>query len=591
MLRNNRTRIWRRVAALWIDSLFVYALAVTVLRVAGAVSLRIPVEPLFVALAAAYGSIMIAWRQGTVGKVLLGLRVTHTVTEHPGLGSSVLREVFGKWLLLVVFPVILGRVVVGRAWIPTIFELVVVALVGILLAFSWIWKSATPWDLVARTEVVRVYQAGHKTIMRMLLCLIAVTLLGSGVEVGPLFWHRPIESTFALFRDSRPLAGYSSFLKEKHPGPKDYIFDLFNQHDIVVVCERYHEEQTQWQFISDLVEDPRFTERVGHVFTEYGNAKVQPFLDSFMTSPCLSEPEIAAKSIHIMRNFTIWPAWDIRSFYDYLGRLYRLNHSLSPALQVKHYFCDDEPLWGDIRTQQDFKDLLRTIVPLRDRTMAKNIILQFHSIQRDQDPRRKALVIMNYRHAFGLVNRDSNQTFDNTTAYLIQAFPGKVANVLLNTNILVVVPIQSGSWDAAFAARGNTPMGFSFAGSPFGSDGFDLFPFNPSLKGSYTYSDAFTGYVFLNALDDQSRAPMIPHFFDGFEAEALRRAKISERMEANVAAAIELDKAGWEQPPRDMPHAIIQTILQIGTLGVLLIGLPVAATSAYARTHEPANSA
>lgn len=52
--------------------------------------------------------------------------------------------------------------------------------------------------------------------------------------------------------------------------PKDYIFKLFENSDIVVLGERDHRDSIQYNFILDLLADSRFAERVGHVYTEVG---------------------------------------------------------------------------------------------------------------------------------------------------------------------------------------------------------------------------------------------------------------------------------------------------------------------------------
>ena len=43
--------------------------------------------------------------------------------------------------------------------------------------------------------------------------------------------------------------------------PKDYIFKLFEKSDIVVLGERDHRDSIQYNFILDLLSDPRFAER------------------------------------------------------------------------------------------------------------------------------------------------------------------------------------------------------------------------------------------------------------------------------------------------------------------------------------------
>ena len=57
---------------------------------------------------------------------------------------------------------------------------------------------------------------------------------------------------------------------QKGVSPKEYIFKLFEQSDIVVLGERDHRDTVQYNFILDLLADSRFAERVGYVYTEVG---------------------------------------------------------------------------------------------------------------------------------------------------------------------------------------------------------------------------------------------------------------------------------------------------------------------------------
>jgi hypothetical protein len=94
-----------------------------------------------------------------------------------------------------------------------------------------------------------------------------------------------------LFADNlvqKTSATYVSFLKKEHARPVDYVLQLFDQYDLVILCERVHTESTQWDFIYELVSDQRFIDHVGNIFTEYGVINLQPDLDRFMQIKNLS---------------------------------------------------------------------------------------------------------------------------------------------------------------------------------------------------------------------------------------------------------------------------------------------------------------
>jgi hypothetical protein len=140
----------------------------------------------------------------------------------------------------------------------------------------------------------------------------------------------------------------------------------------------------------------------------------------------------------------------------------------------------------------------------RDRIMADNIVTKFNEI-RKAGSRNKALVIMNYRHACPHFKPEDGRGSENTGGFLMEAYPGKVSNVMINTLAMlpgtndkhaVFTAFQQGKWDAAFAVLGNPNVGFDFKGSPLGEDGFDFWPFPNRLR----YQDVFTGFVFFQPL-------------------------------------------------------------------------------------------
>jgi uncharacterized RDD family membrane protein YckC len=567
-----------------------YSLSIVIIQLADRVTLRLPLEPVFVIVAAVYNTLMLGGLQQTIGKMLLGLGVTLHDGKPASLKTYFLREVIFKWFTLLLLPPIIGRILVGGSWIPTLFDFLaaLLALLYALALFGFTRKMF--YDLIAGTKVIRVSISDRRKITQALLAILALTLLGIAIETEPLLEHKWISSKLALLRSPRSLAPYTTFLQQPHPSPQDYVIQLFDKYDIVVICERSHAEETQWKFIFQLVSDPRFIDHVGHVFTEYGNAKLQPFLNEFMATPNLSDSQIHERLLHIMRNLTIWPVWNIRSFYDYLGKLYRLNQKLTPEKQIKHYFCDDEPLWDSLKTKGDWWRLWRYAVPLRDQTMASGIIAQFKALQSSSERREKALVIMNYRHAFGPIRDSHGHLRGNCAEFLFQEFPDRIANVLLNTNILLMVPIQNGSWDLAFKEVGNQPIGFSFAKSPFGSDPFDYLPYPFWVKGRYDYADVFTGFVFLNPLDEQLEAPAIPGFYKGFENEVVRRADVSQQQVAIYTDAIAREKAGILTGSEPMPHPLLETWFEHAILVVLVLAIPIVVITAIGRYREAAIS-
>jgi hypothetical protein len=198
---------------------------------------------------------------------------------------------------------------------------------------------------------------------------------------------------------------YVTFLKQGHAAPVDYVIALFDRYDVVVLCERLHPESSQWEFIWQVVNDPRFIERVGHVFTEYGQAGMQTYLNTFMNTNSLTDSEIHERAVHIMRNFPIWPAWTNTNFYTYLKRLYVLNQSLPLTKRIHHHFTDAPVDWSALKTKSQYQAYHSLVSPNRDERMARSVIEEMGKLAKSENKPPKCLVVMNYRHAFDLTGR------------------------------------------------------------------------------------------------------------------------------------------------------------------------------------------
>jgi hypothetical protein len=206
--------------------------------------------------------------------------------------------------------------------------------------------------------------------------------------------------------------------------------------------------------------------------------------------------------------------------------------------------------------------------------MAQSVIEKMGQLAESRSTPPKCLVVMNYRHAFDLTGRSPEVKRTNTYEFIKDAFGNRAANVLLNTRIVISVPIAEGLWDRSFEETGNQPAGFDFKGSPFGKDPFDMFPFNPAVKGKLKYQDVFTGLVYAHPLDDQYLQNGIPGYFDGFEEEVLRRARlISENFSLKIKYLIYREKKSNVARKSELPGHEIETLLELYLLGFNGVGL------------------
>jgi hypothetical protein len=323
---------------------------------------------------------------------------------------------------------------------------------------------------------------------------------------------------------------YVQFLKQQETSPVDYVMGLFERHDVVILCERAHPEMTQYDLIFELVADPRFLQQVGHVYTELGTSSIRTRVESYLvgTPPTEADPDEQLKGI--FRDFD-WgtPVYARPNYYRFLRRVRQLNQPLPPNRKVRVFPSDLPFAWQGMTAEkyQAFRKDLRH----RDRAIAEQIIEKYDAIRQSVETRKKALVIMNYRHAFdhlSITRGDRTKRWENVGGYLMAAYPGRVANVMLNSFRLLpgssdtqagVTAISDGRWDAAFAVVGERSVGFDFEGSPFGDDRFDYFPLDTGQE----YGDAFTGFVFHEPLRNHKMALGIPELVDESFVEELRR--------------------------------------------------------------------
>jgi hypothetical protein len=351
---------------------------------------------------------------------------------------------------------------------------------------------------------------------------------------------------------------YVRFLENQRQSPVDYVLGLFEKADLVVLCERFHTEVTQYDFIYDLVSDARFQTRVGNIFTELGTSALRPSLESFLLNGTLSEAQVNERLRYIAQNFDFGPVWKKTNIFDFLRKLHYLNRSLARERRVHVYPSDIEARWEQM-TKEGWQEV-RKQLGKRDEIMAENIIGNLKEL-RQTNPQAKGLVIMNYRHAFPHLKSQTGRQVQNTTGFLMAAFPGRVANVMLNSVGLlpgttdqrpVLGALQEGKWDAAFAAVGNRNVGFDFQSSPLGEDAFDYFPF---VAHQLRYQDVFTGLVFFKPLEAHRHSLGLPGLIDESFAEELKRREsiTGDSSQSDVSREIEELKTahvtvGYDQP-------------------------------------------
>ncbi len=317
---------------------------------------------------------------------------------------------------------------------------------------------------------------------------------------------------------SKDIDRYVEFISASRKSPVDYILKKFSQSDIVLLCERHHDEFTQYELILQLISDKRFIKQVGHIFTEIGSSANNHKFAQILSEKYLNELEIEETVLKFYRDLSYYPLWEKYPFFYFLQNIARLNNTLEDENKFRLYFTDLAFSWTDM-TPEKYSAFRKSLAG-RDKYMAQQIIQIYNKIKSSPGQRKKALIIMNYRHAFNDYSYDDGRNRDNVGRYLFEKYKGSISNIMLNSlaikegdtaGSISFELIQNGKWDAAFAAAGNPDIGFDFVNTPFGEDTFDYYPFRSS---GVKYKDVFTGFIFYRSIQSHRKIWGIPNIIN-----------------------------------------------------------------------------
>ncbi len=375
-----------------------------------------------------------------------------------------------------------------------------------------------------RVSGIKILRSGDKAtsadkpayIRKLCVVYLSVILIGCGARIINTVVTNDIKNITEAPLDVVPrptgnsVREYADFLKDKRQDINDYILGLFENYDHVILCERHHQEMTQYDMIYDLVTDSRFVDKVGVVFTEIGCAESRDDYKDFLYTS-FSDDSLVEKGLasFLTDNQSVHLLWPNTNWFNFLKRMYYFNHGKENKVEI--LFADRN--WID-----------RGLLHARDSIMADNIISTVET-----DSIGKSLIIMNYRHSY--------LTPGNCGYYVDRKFPGKVANVMINfakTDIISLLsgeeatePLQNGRWDVAFEQMPDDEFAFDFKDSPFGSDDFDHFVLPWSMERGKKYQDMFTGMIYYKAPEKQYTSIGFSHLFD---PENITRLKEREQL-------------------------------------------------------------
>lgn len=306
------------------------------------------------------------------------------------------------------------------------------------------------------------------------------------------------------------IAPYVDFLKTQSVQPGDYLLQQYDQYDIVVFCERDHRDLTQYYFLAELINDPRFYTRVSTIYTELGACNYNRELNQVLTDTLSSEKAIEARLISIYRDISYQVIWDKYNLFWFMREVYRFNrqHAGYPiSIEMTSHEFD----WSSITDSAMYRRKFEEVESMYDTSMASFVTSHFRAKQVEK--RNKALIIMNYPHTLVRWTNPKNKTFEKQFAsYLNKALPGKACYIMVNPARLNTSPVAGGKWDAAFKACGYPKVGFDFKNTPFARDTFDVWP--PKNTGPLLFGDLFDGFIYINPTHDMQYAIGFPGFVD-----------------------------------------------------------------------------
>jgi hypothetical protein len=336
----------------------------------------------------------------------------------------------------------------------------------------------------------------------------------------------------AAFAQKPEVIPYIDFLKTQHTDPVEYVFQLFEKYDIVILGERDHRDTTQYELVQKILSDPRFTENVGNVFTEVGVSNRTEWANRVVKGAYKSQADFEAELRKLYREADYEVLWEKYNFWKYLSGVYRINKGLPEGKKISVFFTDvayDWSLCTSVEQRKKEYDRIDARGSYRDSIMGSNFISYYSRILLDaKGKRKKALVIFNRPHSYQNYLNLRGTYLNSAASYIFEAYPGKVANIMLNWKNISKFGrehlIAGGKWDAAFRYAGNPSVGFDLAGTPFGADSFDHYA-PPPIAGT-KWQNIYTGFIFYKPMEEWVPVVGIPGIVDEEFIPELKRRRM-----------------------------------------------------------------
>lgn len=444
----------------------------------------------------------------TFGKFFFGISISLKSKKTMPLEAILKRELLFKFGLSFLIPLLL-MIILG--WNDVNMLIIFITIFNIIIAIVYYsCKKELWWNKFANTKYTRKNLSKKNVLIKYAVLLFFLGFVYVNILVNNNYENNTTQNflgfNFPFKKNGYPnntnVKTYIDFLStNKLQNPKDYILSLFEKNDIVILCESNHLEDSQWNMIYSVVSDSFFINKIGNVFTEYGNTKNQSKVNAFLKTNYQNDTMLQKSAASLMN-------YHGGNFYRFITKLNKLNTSLSDSLKINLFFTDINSWSYLIYDKPPIEQLLK-----RDSLMA-SVVVDWY-----KKTKKKCLIITNYRHAFAVNKKAIEQKhffsnrsiwqvffFENEAQYIYNNFPDKTSNVMIygdaNNFLNLAIPIQNGKWRTAFK-NSSRPVGFNFDKSPFGEDTFDFYP-TKARKMNLKYKNVFTGFVFYRAKEKNS---------------------------------------------------------------------------------------
>lgn len=335
-----------------------------------------------------------------------------------------------------------------------------------------------------------------------------------------------ISIALSCYAQNQTLDDYVSSVKEKSCVPIDYIFNLFENSDIVVIGERDHRDTTQYELILDLLKDPRFAQEVGYVYTEVGCVNRTSEVNKLIKGKFQTNEDFMNHLYsHLRTGEVFYPLWEKYNRVQFLRGLYEINRNNRQKITLGLTDCAFS--WDDISSAQEYKDFYYSVAcEYRDSTMVANFAQMFEQ-QKPKKGKRKALIITNQPHAINATM--AKRTYHRQGKWLKERYgQDNVKIVILNWaeyrfyDGKKMPLIADGLWDAAFEEIDRKPFGMDIKGTPFGNTPY----LDPAYK-NLRWEDVADGIIYYIPFYETILTAGIPNIVaSDFEAEFMRRIRI-----------------------------------------------------------------